>query len=1217
MRNGLWTKGLVIGIIILFIGTSFFPGINANMLMDINETDENNPNENLVPLDQLDQSQTKDDCYCYGVIKTGKIAQSYIPTLNTLTRVQLLCYKTHTSVTGDIIVSIRCDLSGSDLTSKSLPISVFPYEQENRSWVEFDFPDIAVTPGQTYYIIWSRTYTPTADDPNGLWFSGSENPYINGCMWRYTVDGWRLFENNRQDDLCFKTYGTGGNNNPNTPSNPNPTNHVTWIDINADLSWDGGDQDTSDTVYYEIYFGTTTPPPFKTTTGTYPATQTRITYDPETMITNKKYYWKIVSHDNHGGITSGNIWDFTTSSNSPPNTPSNPNPPNQATEITIDATLSWTGGDPDNDPVTYDIYLSQTNPPNKAVSGLTASFYDPNSLKGLTTYYWKVVAIDSHSKSTEGLIWMFTTKYENTPPSQPVINGEQNCVIGRQYNYLTTAADSDADQLYYQWAWTSTPRGDISFDKYSDWIGPFSSGASCQFSLTWNQITEYNSQFYFLKVTVKDVQGAEHQSDIYCIKTRTTNNPPVANIVSVSPIYLVPNDNLVTLKGGYYDAEGDPIVRCCWFIRPLVGDLTTGQKIYEGEYVENIQLIVNLQAGFYYIYFVVTDRTPIFSNWWKYAPNADWTELTVLSSAGPDAFSKIRLFPYDDSDDDHNSVGVCSAMSSSNSNTGEISAGFVTWAGGAEAWAQQEAIFTVSRTLHNVDITFEIAHVSGHYDFALAGEAQKLQLFVYKLEDGTWKAKSDIHWISCPSTEDILTTIIIDNFLKPFFFPRWSGKLIDAIAKCKEIDDAMQFATKLRGLTDTEYETVALHFTQLDPGTYRIIPYLAGAGLGLVAGSSSAYTYGQIQYIMIRESSNWKCQDWQGLIVNSSNFYDSQGPDFNLQGPADLIIIDPKGNIVTKTNSEIPYALYSEDHTPKGDIEDFISIPYGVNGTYKLYVIPDNNASVHDTFSLAVMSQNGNFTYLEKNETIENITSEPYEFNISCNNTPFIKIHTLRSYYKNDSVEIKWVAFDPEDLYNLPITIEYSKYGESNWSVIETNYPNTGVYIWDASMIDTGLYRLKLETNDSNGNVKSALGDYFIIENTSFHHLNIIPDKPAKPQGEMSGKIGKKYSYLTSTNDSDGDQVYYWFDWGDGTNSGWVGPFSSGVIANASHTWTTKNTYNISVKTKDIYGAESPWSDPLPITMPYSFNRPILQFLELLFQRFPNAFPLLRHLMGY
>jgi hypothetical protein len=92
--------------------------------------------------------------------------------------------------------------------------------------------------------------------------------------------------------------------------------------------------------------------------------------------------------------------------------------------------------------------------------------------------------------------------------------------------------------------------------------------------------------------------------------------------------------------------------------------------------------------------------------------------------------------------------------------------------------------------------------------------------------------------------------------------------------------------------------------------------------------------------------------------------------------------------------------------------------------------------------------------------------------------------------------------------------------------------------------------------------------------------------------------------------------VYYLWDWGDGNNSGWLGPYNYGVICEAKHNWKVKASYNIKVKAKDIYGKESVWSDPLPIIMPYSYTT-MHQFLEWLFQRFPNAFLLLRQLMGF
>ena len=107
---------------------------------------------------------------------------------------------------------------------------------------------------------------------------------------------------------------------------------------------------------------------------------------------------------------------------------------------------------------------------------------------------------------------------------------------------------------------------------------------------------------------------------------------------------------------------------------------------------------------------------------------------------------------------------------------------------------------------------------------------------------------------------------------------------------------------------------------------------------------------------------------------------------------------------------------------------------------------------------------------------------------------------------------------------------------------------------------------------------------------TTQQQQNVPPNKPNKPTGQTNGKINVEYTYSTSTTDSNGDQVYYKWNWGDGTTSDWLGPNASGQISQAKHTWKKKGSYPITVKAKDIYGAESNWSDPLPITMPLSQN---------------------------
>lgn len=93
------------------------------------------------------------------------------------------------------------------------------------------------------------------------------------------------------------------------------------------------------------------------------------------------------------------------------------------------------------------------------------------------------------------------------------------------------------------------------------------------------------------------------------------------------------------------------------------------------------------------------------------------------------------------------------------------------------------------------------------------------------------------------------------------------------------------------------------------------------------------------------------------------------------------------------------------------------------------------------------------------------------------------------------------------------------------------------------------------------------------------------PGKPIQPSGPSSGDSGVTYTYCTSTTDPDGDRVYYWFDWGDGTNSGWLGPFNSGETTCADHLWTENGTYEIKAKAKDVNDTESPWSDPLVVAI--------------------------------
>jgi hypothetical protein len=130
------------------------------------------------------------------------------------------------------------------------------------------------------------------------------------------------------------------------------------------------------------------------------------------------------------------------------------------------------------------------------------------------------------------------------------------------------------------------------------------------------------------------------------------------------------------------------------------------------------------------------------------------------------------------------------------------------------------------------------------------------------------------------------------------------------------------------------------------------------------------------------------------------------------------------------------------------------------------------------------------------------------------------------------------------------------------------------------------------------------------------------PPNPPVITGPSSGKIKEGYLYSATVSDPDeGDiLINVQINFGDGiTTCGGcdgLGPWHSGDVQQFNHSWIKTGTFRITGRVQDEHGAWSNWSDPLPITMPYSYN-PISQFLERLFERFPHAFPLLRQLMRY
>jgi len=112
-------------------------------------------------------------------------------------------------------------------------------------------------------------------------------------------------------------------------------------------------------------------------------------------------------------------------------------------------------------------------------------------------------------------------------------------------------------------------------------------------------------------------------------------------------------------------------------------------------------------------------------------------------------------------------------------------------------------------------------------------------------------------------------------------------------------------------------------------------------------------------------------------------------------------------------------------------------------------------------------------------------------------------------------------------------------------------------------------------------NNEYCLADHKYISEIPFEPYIFIsakPTAPLQPSGPEYGSILNEYIYKTISYHPNDYQISYLWDWGDGTQSSWLGPFESGAIIEGSHIWNEEGNYNIKVKAKCENCPISGWS---------------------------------------
>jgi hypothetical protein len=130
---------------------------------------------------------------------------------------------------------------------------------------------------------------------------------------------------------------------------------------------------------------------------------------------------------------------------------------------------------------------------------------------------------------------------------------------------------------------------------------------------------------------------------------------------------------------------------------------------------------------------------------------------------------------------------------------------------------------------------------------------------------------------------------------------------------------------------------------------------------------------------------------------------------------------------------------------------------------------------------------------------------------------------------------------------------------------------------------------------------------------TAFRPANNQPETPMIT-GPTNGKPEIIYYYnFTNCIDPENDDMTYQVKWGDGSIN--EGSIESGEVFNLSHSWSIKGNYTLKVQLIDEYGAKSDWAT-LNVTIPKNKVVNInFHLLNWIFERFPNAFLILKNLL--
>lgn len=214
---------------------------------------------------------------------------------------------------------------------------------------------------------------------------------------------WRVVAKNGDQEKESDIWSFRSIPAPETPILLGPTN-TSFVRDALTFEWKPVPAGKDELISYKLFLGKTNPP--TDVLSLIKDGSVKYTLDPSTLQLGETYYWKVEATDLINS-TSSEVRSFKRLASGAPDEPMIISPINQQ-GIKSGTILDWSSVlDPENDVVTYDLYMDKVNPPIAKIANLTASEFTTTILDANSAYYWYVVAKDPSGHSTKSVTSSF------------------------------------------------------------------------------------------------------------------------------------------------------------------------------------------------------------------------------------------------------------------------------------------------------------------------------------------------------------------------------------------------------------------------------------------------------------------------------------------------------------------------------------------------------------------------------------------------------------------------------------------------------------------------------------------------------------------------------------------------------------------------------------------------------------------------------------------